>query len=361
MANTTSAVSTSLGKYRLIRELSNRGSGTVHVAEESNSNRQIALKIMPLEGDRKSAFLADAPRLKRLEHDHLVPILDAGEIDGHCYLAMDLLRGETLQTRLKREHRLSMKESLRIAREAAAGIACLHDEGMIHCDLSPSNIWLEPSGRARLLGFGGVPSEENSTLLHRLEGPGSPGYLAPEQAAGEIVTPAADLFSLGCVLYQMTTGERPFKGDTDAALLRAAVFDHPKAARQINPEISQDLDELLTRLLAKLPADRPDSADDVMERLTEWLDPLAPKNRLPKLPEAVPYPASKRFLDRMETLRSPSPPPESPLVKRVEVVTVPESPAPPSAPRRNWLPDLVAGLLLLAGAVGLFFWWKASR
>ena len=184
----------------------------------------------------------------RLEHENIVPILDAGEADGECFLVMELLKGESLHDRLKREHRLPLKESLRIAREIAAGLIFVHAHGLCHRDVCPMNVWLEPSGRARLRGFGESCSTEADPLLSRLDGVGTAGYLSPEQAAGEAIAPASDLFSLGCVLYQMLTGERPFRGENSAALFRAVVFEYPTSVRQINPEIPEALDDLVVRL-----------------------------------------------------------------------------------------------------------------
>jgi len=356
----TLSPSLAFGRFQVLREWTDRSSASVLLAEDQDTHRQVIVKSWPLDAGLRETFLTEAKRLTKLEHDHLVPILDAGERDGNAFLVMDQLRGETLQTRLKREHRLSLKESLRIAREIAEGLGCLHAEGILHRDLAPKNVWIEPSGRARLLGLANVAADDSGSLLSRLDGPGTPGYLAPEQASGETITPAADLFSLGCLLYQMTTGEPPFEGESSAALLRAAVFDHPAPARDINPDLPEDLEDLLSRLLAKMPVDRPTSAADVERRLTEWLDPLAPsKPRPPKLPEAIDYPASKRILETIENLKKPLDEPAP--AGRIEIRAPLPAPPMPPPPRRDWLPDLFAAFLLLAGAIGLFMWWRASN
>ena len=351
-----SATRERIGAYRVLEELGE--SNSVCKAEDPHSRRPVALKVFRLDAPRRESFLPEARRLMRLEHEHLVPILDAGETDDSCYLVMEFLKGETLQTRLKREHKLSLKEALRIAREIASALGFIHANSLIHRDVCPDNVWLEPSGRARLLGVKPGTVAAGASLLNRLDGPGTPGYLAPEQAAGETIALAADLFGLGGVLYQMATGERPFRGDNPTALFRAAIFDHPKSPRSINPEISESLDELITRMLAKMPADRPASAQEVEHRLMEWLDPIAPKPKplAPSLMEPMVFPASRRILDTLDSLRDA----ERAAVASAPRVAILHSAEPPK-PRRHWLPDLVAGLLLFAGALGLYLWWKSSN
>jgi serine/threonine protein kinase len=232
----------------------------------------------------------------------------------------------------------------------------MHSYNMIHRDICPPNIWLDAFGRALLAGLGSPPVIDDS-LLNRLSGPGTPGYLSPEQAAGEAVTPAADLFGLGCILYQMATGESPFQGDNSAALFRAVVFDQTKPARKLNPEISESLEDLLTRLLAKMPLDRPTSAREVEQALLAMLDPISPKPMLlPRLPAPSVYPASRRILDTLADTRNIEPDLPTPTVRRLEVIV-----APPPTRKGTWLPDLVAGLLLVMGAAGLYLWWKASN
>ena len=340
-----------VGKYRLLHELDIGQPGSVFAAEEPHTRRLVVLRLVDVEPDQSDEYLADARRLVRLGHEHIASLLDVGQAAGQHFLVMDLLKGETLADRLKREHSLPLKESLRIAREIAAALAFAHGHGYIHRELSPASVWLEPSGRARLLGLGASPSPKASSLLNRLDEPGAPGYLSPEQASGEEVTAAADLFSFGCVLYQMTTGEQPFRGDQSASLYRAVVFEHPTSAREINPDIPAALDELIGKLLAKMPGERPASADAVEHRLREWLDPVLPKYRESSpdpLPEVA---ASKRILDSLERLhRVPAPRPRFAMAMPVN-----------EPPRRSWLGDGIAAVLLVAGAIALYFWWKVSN
>jgi eukaryotic-like serine/threonine-protein kinase len=356
MANITTAPSatgtTLIGEYRLMRELGGGSTGTVYLAEGPRSHRQLALKVL----GRCERFLDEVRSMSRLEHEHIVPILDAGEEEGQCFLVMELLNGETLLARLKREHRLPVRDGARIGHEIAAGLAFAHAHGVIHRDVCPSNVWLEPTGRVRLLGFGSAPTSADDSLLERLGGPGTPGYLSPEQAAGEPVTPASDLFGLGCVLHQMMTGEQPFRGSDRQALVRAVVFDQPVSVREINPEIPETIADMISQLLSKLPTQRPGSAQEIDHRLREWLDPNAPKPApLPsRLPEPVVYPASKRILDSLSAFRNAADP--LPLPGWAQAID-----ARPANKKRGWTADIVAALLLLAGAAALYLWWKASK
>lgn len=342
-----------IGKYRILAELDDRD--TIFTVEEPHTRRTVVLKRLSIDEMDRSAFLEEMQRWQRLEHANLVPILDVDEEAGEIFLVSEMLKGQTLHERLKREHRLPLTEALRIAYEIANVLVAAHTNGLVHRNLCPQNIWLEPSGRVRLIGIGHAPERENSSLLNRLDGPGLPGYLSPEQAAGEPLSSAADLFSLGCVLYQMVTGEPAFKGSNDTALFRAVIFNHPTSAKQINPEVPDELDEMLARMMAKLPSDRPD-ARQVEQRLQEYLDPSAPRLQRIEIPEPRVFPASKRVLSAIEALKRPPLTVETPT--RVDIVVVP---AKPERKGRRWLVDLIAATLLAGLGAALYLWWKASN
>ncbi len=345
-----------VGKYRLLKELDSNRPGTLYAAEEPHTRRVVALKLPLLLPEWRQAFHDEARRLTRLDHENIAPILDAGEADGECFLITELLKGESLQERLKRERRLPLKESARIAREMAAGLAYVHAHGLVHRDICPANVWLEPFGRVRLLGFGQATGGDVVSLLSSIDGVGTAGYMSPEQAAGEAITPSSDLFSMGCVLYQMTTGERPFRGENCAALFRSVVFEQPATVRQVNPDIPEAIEELIAALMAKMPAGRPASAEEAEDRLMKWLDPAAPKSRAATRPEPLNYAPSKRILHALEFLKNP-------------VVTTPSAGRVPeisyarvlSRKNRRWLVDVLAAILLLTGAAGLYLWWRASN
>src|SRR5262249_21303782 len=190
---------------------------------------------------------------------------------GVPYLAMALLRGETLEQRLQRDPRLAVVEVLRVGREMATGLVAAHAKGLVHRDIKPSNVWLEESrGRVKLLDFGLARAvEEDARLTSTGMVPGTPSYMAPEQAAGEAVDHRSDLFSLGGVLYRMCTGELPFKGKTALQVLRSLALDEPTPPYVYNPEVPQVLSDLILSLLSKDREGRPSSAGEVVKALAD--------------------------------------------------------------------------------------------
>jgi WD40 repeat protein len=177
---------------------------------------------------------------------------------------MELLTGESLDDRLKREERLPEGEVLRIGREIAEGLAAAHARGLVHRDIKPANIWLEePRGRVKIVDFGLAHASRGDVELTQ-EGAllGTPAYMSPEQAQGAKIDARADLFSLGCVLYRMCTGKAPFEGTDTIALLYAAATREPIPPKQHTPEVSSGVSDFILRLLAKDPAKRPVSADE---------------------------------------------------------------------------------------------------
>ena len=266
-----------LGPYRVLGVLGAGGMGVVFHGEDTVLYRPAALKTLRPEAAAVPAlrqrFLREMRAAAALSHDHIVPVYHVGEEAGVPFLAMPLLQGETLEERLQREGKLPLAEVLRIGREIAAGLAAAHERGLVHRDIKPANIWLEAGvgsagGRARILDFGLARDAADAAPLTRSGAiAGTPGYLAPEQARAEPVDGRADLFSLGCVLYRMATGQSPFRTEHLLAYLRSQELDEPRPPRELEPSLPPALDGLIRRLLAKDPAGRPTSATAVAEAL----------------------------------------------------------------------------------------------
>jgi serine/threonine protein kinase len=267
-----------LAHYRLLRCLGEGGMGVVYEAEDTKLQRRVALKILlPIHGvDSKARerFLQEARAMARLSHPHIVTVYEVGEVhtaDSQRdlpYLAMQLLQGETLEARLLRGGPLGQIHAVRVAREGAEGLSAAHARGIIHRDIKPSNLWLEePHGSVKLLDFGlareiGARGLSTAGLII-----GTPAFMSPEQAHGDLLDPRADLFSLGCVLYTILCGEVPFDASSVmATLTRLAVYEPPPLIQRI-PEIDPDLSQLVQQMLHKEPAGRPTSAQEVVERL----------------------------------------------------------------------------------------------
>ncbi|HVK07726.1 MAG TPA: serine/threonine-protein kinase, partial [Gemmataceae bacterium] len=201
------------GTYRSVRELGSGGMGVVYEAEDEWLHRRVALKVLrtdlPSEQRARDRFLREARAMAAVDDDHVVHIYQVGEQDGRPYMAMQLLEGETLESRLRREPRLPPREAARIGREIALGLAAAHAKGLVHRDVKPSNVWLEaPTGRVKLLDFGLALLRNGADLTTSGFVIGTPTYMSPEQARGEDLDGRTDLFSLGAILYQMTTGAR---------------------------------------------------------------------------------------------------------------------------------------------------------
>jgi hypothetical protein len=261
-----------IASFRILKELGRGGMGCVWMAEDSKLNRLVALKtILPKYASIaavKERFLREARAMAALSHDHIVAIHEVGEHEGLPYLVMPLLEGESLQSRLAREPRLPTNDVLRIGREMASGLAFAHSKGLIHRDIKPGNLWLEPSGRVKILDFGLARSVDTSDGFSTPGAiMGSPGYISPEQLGGVKVDARTDLFSLGCVLYLIATGKPVFPGSTASELLQAVESTKPDmdALRQSPPALAR----LLGQLLSKNPADRPQSATLVAKQLAQ--------------------------------------------------------------------------------------------
>jgi eukaryotic-like serine/threonine-protein kinase len=262
-----------LGGFRILEVLGVGGMGVVFEAEDVKLHRRVAIKTMkPLLAGSQSArqrFLREARAMAALTHDHIVPILNVGEDRDMPFVVMPLLQGETLEARLVRDKQLPVAELLRIGREITVALAAAHEKGVIHRDVKPANVWLERgTDRVKILDFG-LARASGQDLAASTAGAilGTPGYMAPEQARGHLVDQRCDLFSLGCVLYQASTGRPPFAGADMLATLFAVVNHQPPVPLRVNPTLPPRLSALIVQMLAKDPADRPATATAVADAL----------------------------------------------------------------------------------------------
>jgi serine/threonine protein kinase len=261
-----------LGRFDVIREVGRGGMGVVLHAYDPDLQRDVAIKVIdPQLANNEVArqrFCREARAAAAVTHDNLVAVhqVDEDEDSGLPYLVMQLVNGESLEQRLKRTGRLDVTDVGRIGMQAAAGLAAAHAGGLIHRDIKPGNILLEsPSDRVKLTDFGLARAAEDVKLTRTGFVAGSPLYMAPEQARGEEVDHRADLFSLGSVLYEATTGTPPFDGKTPLVVLRRVADETPPPLREVDPQVPDWLSDIVERLLAKDPADRFQSAAEVAE------------------------------------------------------------------------------------------------
>jgi serine/threonine protein kinase len=263
-----------VGQYRILRVLGSGGMGIVFEAEDVNLKRPVALKSLKADlaakEEDRHRFLREAQTAAQIDHEHIVTIYQVGEHHGIPYLAMKLLRGESLEERLNNSGGfLPFPEVLRIGQEVAEGLAAAHKRGLIHRDIKPANIWLE-EGRdwVRLVDFGlARETTEKTHLTQTGMIIGTPAYMAPEQANAEPLDHRCDLFSLGCLLYRMSTGHLPFKGKNTMAMLLALAAKTPPAPHTLNATLPVVFSALVMQLLEKDPNDRPPTAQVVWEIL----------------------------------------------------------------------------------------------
>jgi serine/threonine protein kinase len=269
-------VPSQLDQFRILQVLGRGGMGMVCEAIDERLGRKVAIKLMRSElvhvEEHRKRFLHEARAVAAIEHDSIVPILSAGEVDGMSYLVMPLLRGETLASRLQRGA-LSLPALLKIAMELASGLNAAHAAGIIHRDIKPSNIWLERSAdgamrRARLLDFGLARTLTTNVPLTRTQQMmGTPGYMAPEQVRGGSVDARTDIFSLGCVLYEAFVGRRAFEGNNILDVLSKLATTSPEPIANIRPDCPKELGTLVDKMLAKESEQRPQSMQSVIESL----------------------------------------------------------------------------------------------
>jgi serine/threonine-protein kinase len=260
-------------RYALQRELGAGGMATVYLAHDLKHDRDVAIKVLhpdlgaALGGER---FLSEIRTTARLQHPHVLPLLDSGEADGLLYYVMPLVTGETLRARLQRERQLPVADAVRIAREVAGALDYAHRQNVIHRDIKPENILLQ-DGAAVVADFGialAVQSAGGARMTQTGLSLGTPQYMSPEQAMGERTIDArSDVYALGAVLYEMLAGDAPFIGSSVQAIVAKVLSEKPTPLHTLRDTVPLAIEEAVSTALAKLPADRYASAADFASAL----------------------------------------------------------------------------------------------
>jgi eukaryotic-like serine/threonine-protein kinase len=281
------------GRYELLEELGTGGMAVVYLAHDRKHGRQVAIKILApnvaasLGAER---FLREIALTAGLDHPHILPLLDSGDAGGMLYYVMPYVEGATLRDRLEREHQLPLEDALRITREVADALGYAHSLGVIHRDIKPANILLS-RGHARVADFGIARALAAAGGEHLTEtglSVGTPTYMSPEQAAGETdLDGRSDLYSLGCVLYEMLAGEPPHTGTTPQAILAKRLGGPVPSVSVLRETVPAAVDRAVSTALAKAPADRFVSAEQFVQALA---------SKAPAILDAiVAQPASRRW------------------------------------------------------------------
>jgi Tol biopolymer transport system component len=263
-------------RYRIERELGAGGMATVYLAHDVRHDRKVALKVLRPElsailgGER---FLHEIKTTANPQHPHILSLFDSGEADGLVFYVMPFVEGESLRDRLNREKQLPVEEAVRIAREVLDALEYAHQKGIVHRDIKPENILLH-GGHAMVADFGialaAAKSEGGTRMTETGMSLGTPHYMSPEQSMGEReITPKADIYALGCVLYEMLTAEPPFVGATAQAIIARVMTEEPRSLTLQRRTIPPNVEAAVMMALAKLPADRFASAAQFAEALAK--------------------------------------------------------------------------------------------
>jgi eukaryotic-like serine/threonine-protein kinase len=347
------------GRYRVLRRLGRGGMADVYLAEDEQLGRRVAIKIL---NDRHAAdeqfverFRREATNAAGLSHPNIVSIYDRGEAEGTYYIAMEYLDGSTLKEIVTRRGPLPIGEAIGFAREILDALRFAHRKGIVHRDIKPHNVMCDDDGRVKVTDFG-IARAGASQMTEAGSIIGTAQYLSPEQARGGAVDHRSDLYSVGVVLYELLTGEVPFSGDTPVEIAMKHLSTVPKPPSALRPDIQPPLDQIVLRALAKDPAERFPSAEDMDAELARV---------------AEGYPASQETADAATqvlagaglgaTAISSAP---TMITKQPPVAPPPPAYRPPSRgyyyeepPRRSIWPWIVVGLLILAAGGAVWLAW----
>jgi serine/threonine protein kinase/lipoprotein NlpI len=273
------------GKYRIIEPIGKGGMGVVYKAEDMKLERTVALKFLPAEStedpEARERFVREAKAAAALSHPHICTIHEIGEEENQYFIAMECIEGQSLKQKILKGP-LDQVEALDIAIQVAEGLEEAHKKGIVHRDIKPGNIMVTDKGTAKVMDFGLAKVFGASLITKEAKTMGTVAYMLPEQAQGQSVDHRTDIWSLGVVLYEMLTGQLPFKGEYEQSVMYAIVNKEAEPLTKVIPDISNALENVVLTALAKKPADRYDSMGELLEDLraiAEGLKPLRAKAR----------------------------------------------------------------------------------
>ncbi len=272
------------GQYEIERKLGAGGMAIVFLAYDPKHERKVAIKVMRPElaaalGSER--FLREIKTAAKISHPNVLPVFDSGEADGFIYYVMPFVDGESLADLMSREQQLSIDDAVRIARETAEALSVAHSHGLVHRDIKPENIMLSGS-HAIVADFGiarAVDQAGGEKLTETGMAVGTPAYMSPEQAASGKVDGRSDIYSLGCVLYEMLVGQVPFTGPTPMAIIARHTMDHVTPPHIMRDTIPQELEDIVLCAMAKTPADRFRTAQELTEALAAFESGAVPRVR----------------------------------------------------------------------------------
>jgi eukaryotic-like serine/threonine-protein kinase len=276
-----------VGKYEIEKFLGG-GMSRVYLAKDSVLGRRVAIKILTDSGsgdtEAKARFLMEARLASNITHENIISVYDFGEDQGRPFIVMEYLEGESLRAALKARRVGDFAQRIRIALQVARAVGYIHSRRIIHRDLKPENIHLEPGGKVKLMDFG-IAKSEGLSLTRSGFTLGTPYYMAPEQVLGQVLTPQADVYSFGILLFELLTGTKPVGGDSVETIFDHILTKPLNMVPLLSLNLPEEINQLVTRCTARQPAQRPNGLGPVCEELERILEPS--KSGGPRIPMAM--------------------------------------------------------------------------
>ena len=256
-----------ISHYKILEKLGEGGMGVVYKAEDTKLERPVALKFLPAHllgsEDVRKRFEREAKSSATLSHPNVCRVYEIDEADGKAFLAMELIEGESLDKKIARGP-LKLDEALSIAQQVARGLEAAHKRGVVHRDIKPENTMVDEDGHVTIMDFGLAQLTEASRLTKTDETLGTVAYMSPEQTEGSGTDHRTDVWALGVVLYEMVTGQQPFKGDYDKAVMYSILNEEPEPITALRTGVPMQLEDYVCKCLAKDPSRRYQNAPDLI-------------------------------------------------------------------------------------------------
>lgn len=256
-------------RYELLSLEGEGGMASVYKAQDLKLKRTVAIKVLRAGEEANEAFQREAQAAAGIPHPNIVAVYDIGQDGETAYIVMEYVQGSTLQELIHAEAPFRVGHALDIAAQICAAVEFIHQQGIVHCDLKPLNILALADGQVKIADFG-IAQRLESGALHGGKSWGTPHYAAPEVISGKPITPAADVYAIGIILYEMLTGKRPFTGPTAAEIARQQVLNAPPPVEQVNPRVPRYVRQVLDRALDKDPDKRYRSAGQIGQLLNSY-------------------------------------------------------------------------------------------
>jgi serine/threonine-protein kinase len=372
---------TRLGHYDIVAELGRGGMGVVYKGYEASLNRYVAIKVLAdsLAHDEaiKERFLREARSMAALNDPHIIQIYFIGEDEGQTYFVMEFVEGESLGSMLKRDHKLTVEQSVKVIQQTALGLATAHDRGVVHRDIKPGNLMISSRGAVKIADFGIALSNQDLSkkLTTTGEFVGTPGYLSPEVCLGKPVDQRSDIFSLGIVLFEMLTGKMPFNDESPLGLMLEVVKAQIPDVRELNQDVDPQVAQILAKMIAKEPAERYQNCHEVVTDLNTHplvakggpitvqtklspaaatligqKTPISGQASLPQTPQTPMRNVAAQANTRITPSGQPLPPPVAGAAAHRAVLDRPTHV--PGQTRSSALPWAIAAILLVGVAAG---------